>query len=92
MQKVALYTSGVIFAAGAVGHLKPKVAAVGPAHVELNRRTGVTRGLPIEGEGHPQDRGPSDENPNLPPGRYVTKPFEEAPLLKEVRLALDEGQ
>jgi len=41
--------------------------------------------------GHPEDRGPSGRSPNLPSGRYLTKPFEPTRLLSEVRLAL-EGQ
>jgi PAS domain S-box-containing protein len=39
--------------------------------------------------GHPQDRGPLSEAPDLPSGGYLTKPFEEARLLAEVRLALE---
>jgi CheY-like chemotaxis protein len=39
--------------------------------------------------GHPQDRGPSEADPNLPAGRYLTKPFQKNRLLSEVRLALD---
>jgi CheY-like chemotaxis protein len=39
--------------------------------------------------GHPQDRGPSERSLNLPTGRYLTKPFEKARLLSEVRLAIE---
>ena len=39
---------------------------------------------------HPQDREPSEPSPSLPPGRYLTKPFEKAGLLAEVRLAIAE--
>jgi two-component system cell cycle sensor histidine kinase/response regulator CckA len=41
--------------------------------------------------GHPQDRGPAERSPNLPSGRYLTKPFEKAQLLSEIRLTI-EGQ
>ena len=40
--------------------------------------------------GHPQDRGASGASPSLPSGRYLTKPFEKARLLSEVRLAIEE--
>jgi signal transduction histidine kinase len=38
---------------------------------------------------HPQGRGPSEPSLSLPSGRYLTKPFEKARLLAEVRLAID---
>jgi CheY-like chemotaxis protein len=38
---------------------------------------------------HPQNRGPSVPSQTLPSGRYLTKPFENAALLAEVRLAID---
>lgn len=39
--------------------------------------------------GHPQDRGPSERSPELPSGRYLTKPFEKDRLLSEIRLAIE---
>jgi two-component system cell cycle sensor histidine kinase/response regulator CckA len=38
---------------------------------------------------HPQDRGPSERSPDLPSGRYLTKPFEKDRLLSEIRLAME---